>query len=125
MSIKSWTFLRDKKQLRFAGYLILSLMVPTDLNLLQKDFRLSDKENKVWQLHKILYSLKQAGWQTMTKSMLALEFKQCKSNTSIYYFIDEKTRELVIIIVYVDNIYFMGLKDFLLLLELKQKFKTK
>ena len=30
--------------------------------------------------------------------------KQCKSDTSIYYFIDEKTRELIITIVYVNNV---------------------
>ena len=61
----------------------------------------------------------------MTKSMLILGFKQCKSDTGVYYFIDEKTRELVIAIVYVDNVCFMGSEDFLLLLELKPKFMTK
>ena len=50
----------------------------------------------------------------MTK--LILEFKQCKSNTSIYYFINKETRELVIAIVYVDSICFIGSKNFLLLL---------
>jgi len=55
----------------------------------------------------------------MTKSILALEFKQCKSNTGVYYFIDKKTRELVIAIVYIDDVNFMGSKNFLLLLELK------
>jgi len=45
-----------------------------------------------------------------------LEFKQCKSNTSMYYFIDKETRELVIAIVYVNGICFMGPKNFLLLL---------
>ena len=53
----------------------------------------------------------------MTKSILALEFKQYKSDTSIYYFIDEETRELVITIVYI--------YDSLLLLKLKQKFIMK
>ena len=55
----------------------------------------------------------------MTKSISALEFKQCKSNTSVYYFIDKETRELVIVIVYVNYICFIGSKYFLLLLELK------
>ena len=52
----------------------------------------------------------------MTKSMLALEFK---SDASVYYFIDEETRELVIAIVYINNVYFIGSKYSLLLLELK------
>jgi len=57
--------------------------------------------------------------------MLVLEFKQCKFDTGVYYFIDEETRELVIAIVYVNDVYFMGLKDSLLLLKLKQKFMIK
>jgi len=61
----------------------------------------------------------------MTKSILTLGFKQWKSDTSIYYFIDKKTRELVITIVYIDNVCFMDLKNSLLFLELKQKFMTK
>ena len=42
-----------------------------------------------------------------------------------YYFIDENTRKLVLIIVYVNDVCFMSSKDSLLLLELKQKFITK
>ena len=61
----------------------------------------------------------------MTKSILTLGFKQYKSNANIYYFIDKKTRELVIATVYVDDVCFMGSKDFPLLLELKQKFMIK
>jgi len=61
----------------------------------------------------------------MTKLMLALGLKWYKSNASVYYFIDKKTRKLVITIFYVDNVYFMGSKGFLLLLELKQKFMPK
>ena len=57
--------------------------------------------------------------------MLVLGFKQCKSNTSMYYFINKKTRELVIAIIYVNDICFISSKDFLLLLELKQKFMVK
>ena len=61
----------------------------------------------------------------MTKSILVLGFKQYKSNTSIYYFIDKETWELVITTVYIDDICFIGSNDSLLLLELKQKFIMK
>jgi len=37
----------------------------------------------------------------------------------MYCFIDKETRELVIVIVYINNVYFIGSKDFLLLLGLK------
>ena len=70
-------------------------------------FKLPRKENKVWQLHKTLYGLKQAGlswWCTMTKSMLALGFKRCKSDAGVYYYHDKKTKALVIAIVYVNDI---------------------
>ena len=42
-----------------------------------------------------------------------------KSDTGVYYFINEKTRKLIITIIYIDNICFINSKDFLLLLELK------
>jgi len=48
--------------------------------------------------------------------MLALGYK---FDAGIYYFIDEETRELIITIIYVNDICFMSSKDSLLLLELK------
>ena len=51
--------------------------------------------------------------------MLVLEFKWYKSDVGIYYFIDEETRKLVIVIVYVDDVCFIDSKDFPLLLKLK------
>jgi len=57
--------------------------------------------------------------------MSALRFKQYKSNAGVYYFINKETRKLVIAIVYINDVYFMGSKDFLLLLKLKQKFMMK
>jgi len=48
----------------------------------------------------------------MTKSMLVLGFKKCKSNASVYYFINKETRELVIVIIYVNDVYFMCSKNF-------------
>ena len=47
----------------------------------------------------------------MTKLMLILGFKQCKSNTSIYYFIDKKTKKLIIVIVYINDVCFISSKD--------------
>jgi len=58
----------------------------------------------------------------MTKLILTLRFKQCKSDASIYYFIDEKTRELVIAIVYVNDVYF---KRFSASLRVKAKIYDK
>ena len=43
----------------------------------------------------------------------------------MYYFINKKTKKLVIAIIYINYIYFIDLKDFLFLLKLKQKFITK
>ena len=51
--------------------------------------------------------------------MLVLDFKQYKSNTGIYYYLSKITRGLVIAIVYVNDIYFMSSKDYLLLVKLK------
>jgi len=52
--------------------------------------------------------------------MLVLGFKRCKSNVSMY-FIDEKTRKLVIAIIYINDVCFISSKNFLLLLKLKWK----
>ena len=57
--------------------------------------------------------------------MLALEFKWYKFDTGMYYFINEEIRELVITIVYIDDICFVGSKYSLLLLKLRQKFIIK
>jgi len=61
----------------------------------------------------------------MTKSMLALGFKRCKSDAGVYYYHNKKTKVLVIAIVYVDDVCFMGTKGSLLLNELKQKFMAR
>jgi len=57
--------------------------------------------------------------------MLALEFKRCKSDASVYYYHDKKTKALVIAIVYVDDVCFISTKGSLLLNELKQKFMAR
>jgi len=57
--------------------------------------------------------------------MLALGFKRYKSNAGVYYYHDKKTKALVIVIVYVDDVCFMGTRGSLLLNELKQKFMAR
>ena len=57
--------------------------------------------------------------------MLALGFKRCKFDASVYYYYDKKTKALVITIVYVDDVCFMSTKGSLLLNELKQKFMAR
>jgi len=55
----------------------------------------------------------------MTKLMLLLGFKRYKSDASIYYYHNKKTKVLVIAIVYINDVYFMSTKGSLLLNELK------
>jgi len=55
------------------------------------------------------YNSSMGSSQFMTKLMLALGFKQCKSNAGMYYYHDKKTGVLVIAIVYVDDVCFMGI----------------
>jgi len=57
--------------------------------------------------------------------MLALGFKRYKSNAGVYYYHDKKTKALVIVVVYVDDVCFMGTRGSLLLNELKQKFMAR
>jgi hypothetical protein len=88
-------------------------------------FKLLGQEGKVWRLHHTLYSLKQAGlswWKELTTSMTELGFTRCKSNASVYYFCDPKTHELVIAVVYIDDVGFLGQKNSQLLKQLKLKF---
>jgi hypothetical protein len=88
-------------------------------------FKISGKENKVWRLHQALYSLKQAGlswWKELTASITDLGFTRCKSDAGVYFYRDPKTCELVIAVVYIDDVAFLGLKGSSLLLELKLKF---
>jgi hypothetical protein len=61
----------------------------------------------------------------MTASMQALGFKRCKSDAGVYFYIYPKTNELVIAIVYVDDVAFMGQRNSKLLNNLKQRFTQK
>uniref|UniRef100_A0A0W0FZG2 Reverse transcriptase Ty1/copia-type domain-containing protein n=1 Tax=Moniliophthora roreri TaxID=221103 RepID=A0A0W0FZG2_MONRR len=71
--------------------------------------------NKVWLLHRALYGLKQASlswWYQCTKSMAKLGFKCCISDAGVYYFIHGN--DIIIAIVYVDDVIFMGSNSSLL-----------
>ena len=57
--------------------------------------------------------------------MLALGFKRCKSDAGVYYYHNKKTKVLVILIVYVDDVCFISTKGSLLLNESKQKFMAR
>ena len=87
-----------------------------------KGFRLSNKERKVQQLYKALYSLEQAG---LSQQQIITSQYQQQYKYDANIFIDKETRELVIVIDYINNVSFIGSKGFLLLSELKQKFITK
>ncbi|KAF7773627.1 hypothetical protein Agabi119p4_5794 [Agaricus bisporus var. burnettii] len=91
-------------------------------------FTATGKGNKVWRLRRALYGLKQAGlswWKQLTASMTEIGFVRCKSDAGVYYYRHPKTRELVVALVYVDDVAFMGKKNSQLLKELKLKFSTK
>uniref|UniRef100_A0A0W0FDG7 Reverse transcriptase Ty1/copia-type domain-containing protein n=1 Tax=Moniliophthora roreri TaxID=221103 RepID=A0A0W0FDG7_MONRR len=71
--------------------------------------------NKVWLLRRALYGLKQASlswWYQCTKSMAKLGFKHCISDAGVYYFI--RGNDIIIAIVYVDDVIFMGSNSSLL-----------
>jgi len=90
-------------------------------NYLGKKTKSSNFAKHCMALSKLAYP----GSAPMTKSMLVLGFKRCKSDTGVYYYHDKKTKALVIAIVYVNDVYFISTKGSLLLNELKQKFMTR
>ncbi|KAJ3576496.1 hypothetical protein NP233_g369 [Leucocoprinus birnbaumii] len=80
----------------------------------------------VWKLNRALYSLKQAGlawWREMSESMLQLGFKRCKSDAGIY--VIHEGNDIVIAIVYVNDVLFMGTKGSTLLKRKKEEFMEK
>jgi hypothetical protein len=90
-------------------------------------FRLKGKENKVWRLHRALYGLKQAGlawWRELTTSMKELGFKRCESDAGVYYYRCPKTAQIIIALVYVDDVAIIG-KRTSLFTSLKARFMKK
>src|SRR5258708_16052223 len=86
-------------------------------------FKAKGQEHKVLRLQRAIYGLKQAAlalWKVLDKSMAAMGCKCLLSDSGLFtYQGKENTR--VVIIVYVDNVVFMG-SDHALIHELKQKF---
>ena len=72
-------------------------------------FKLKGQENKVLRLHHAIYGLKQATlawWKELESSMKRLGFKRTVSDARVFFaYIG---RNLIIIIVYVDNAIFFG-----------------
>ena len=84
-------------------------------------------KHKVWKLHRALYGLKQSGlawWRELTASMKELGFKRCASDAGVYYYIDQGTKQLIIALVYVDDVAIIGQKT-KLYIDLKNKFMIK
>ena len=80
------------------------------------------KEGQVYRLHKALYGLKQASlaWNKQAhKSLLTLSFKRCHSDSGIY--VRVKDNHTMIVVLYVDDILFLG-SDITLLNFLKKSF---
>jgi hypothetical protein len=84
-------------------------------------------QNKVWRLHRALYGLKQSGlawWRELTASMKELGFKRCTSGAGVYYYVDPKTKQLIIALVYVDDVAIIG-KRTSIYIDLKKQFMLK
>jgi hypothetical protein len=56
--------------------------------------------------------------------MKELGFKRCASDAGVYYYIDRGTKQLIIALVYVDNVAIIGKKT-KLFIDLKTKFMIK
>ena len=85
----------------------------------------SGQEGKVYRLKKALYGLKQASlaWnKAANESLEQLGFKRLISDAGIYTIQNDKT--IIIVILYVDDVLFMG-NDYRLLMEKKKLFMKK
>ena len=86
-------------------------------------FKAKGQENKVLRLKRAIYGLKQAAlawWKALDKSMAAMGCKRLLSDSGLFTH-RSKSGALVVIIVYVDDVIFMG-SDKALLNELKNRF---
>ena len=72
-------------------------------------FQVAGKQNKVYKLKKALYGLKQAprAWNTkLNKILLEQKFQRCSKEPSLYR--KEEKKELLIVVVYVDDLLVTG-----------------
>jgi hypothetical protein len=72
-------------------------------------YKAPGKEYKVLCLHKVLYSLKQAGftwWRILDRSMKDLEFHQLVSDAGLFIKYDNGKR--IVVVVYIDDALFCG-----------------
>ena len=87
-------------------------------------FIVKDQERKVCQLGKAIYGLKQAALQwnkQLHKNLLEMEFIRCKSDPGTYFKIVGK--EIIILLVYVDDALLMGSNKTQVLLHKKDFMK--
>ena len=88
-------------------------------------FKVKGQENEVLCLCHALYSLKQAAlaWRKeLAKSIKGLGFKCLSSDAGL--FVHKTDRELIMAVVYVDDVMFFG-PDYKLVIKKKQKFMDK
>jgi hypothetical protein len=86
-------------------------------------FKAKGQEHKVLRLLRAIYGLKQAAlawWKALDKSMAAMGCKRLLSDSGLFTY-QGKGKARVVIIVYVDDVIFMG-SDTVLIHELKDKF---
>jgi len=68
-----------------------------------------NQEKKVYKLVKAIYGLKQASWawnKQADKSLKGLGFDRCLSDSGVY--IRKKDKSILVVVLYVDDILFMG-----------------
>ena len=88
-------------------------------------FVVKGQETKVYRLKKALYGLKQASlaWnKKANKSLNEIGFNRCLSDTGVY--VCYKDKSIIVVILYVDDVLFLG-NNKQLLLQLKQQFMKK
>ena len=85
-------------------------------------FIIKGQEHKVYKLKKAIYGLKQASYawnKQIHKSLQKLGFERCLSDSGIY--VRDHNSTITVVIVYVDDVLFMGSHDEVIA-EIKKQF---